>query len=94
MNRQLESFWAYKKIAYIVLRGDDTECFFPYGYDEKKSNVLYSTAKDRISNAIISTCFKKHFHEVLNERRHSEELSAVLLFLRLIIHLKEEDYPA
>ena len=39
------------------------ESLFSYGYNDKKSKVLYSAGKDIILNAIISTCFKKHFHE-------------------------------
>ena len=39
-----------------------------YGYSEKKPEVLYSAAKDRIHDAIIPTCFKKHFREIMNER--------------------------
>ena len=43
-----------KELAYIVLCGDSMECFFSYGYNEKKSKVLYSVAKDKIPNAIVS----------------------------------------
>ena len=59
-------------LAYIVLRGDDNECFFSYGYNEKKSKVLYSATKDRIPNAVITTSVQKYFHEVLNERWHND----------------------
>ena len=37
-------------LAYIILHGVDEECFFSYGYSEKKSLVLYSVAK-------VSQCF-------------------------------------
>ena len=50
------------RLAYIILRGDVEECFFSYGYLEKKSLVLYSVAKEKIPNAFISTSFKRH-HE-------------------------------
>ena len=43
-----------KELAYIVLCGDSMECFFSYGYNEKKSKILYSVAKDKIPNAIVS----------------------------------------
>ena len=43
-----------KELAYIALCGDSMECFFSYGYNEKKSKVLYSVAKDKIPNAIVS----------------------------------------
>ena len=66
-----------KQLAYIILRGDDMKCFFSYGYNEKKSKVLYSSAKDRIPNEIISACFKKHFYEIMNGRQEYEEISGV-----------------
>ena len=55
-------------LAYIILRRDSDEVFFSYGVDPKKSTVLYSAAKKRIPNSIVSTCFKKYFHEIMNER--------------------------
>ena len=66
------------------------ECFFLYRYNEKKLKVLYSAAKDRIPNAIISTCFKKHFHEILNKRWHNEEFSTVLFYIPSITDWKEK----
>ena len=67
------------QLEYIILRGDIEESLFSYGYNGEKSKDLHLAAKDRISNAIISTCFKKHFHEIKNKRRHKEE-SFVLFF--------------
>ena len=40
-----------KELAYIMLRGDAMEWVLSYGYNEKKSKVLYSAAKDKIENA-------------------------------------------
>ena len=45
-------------LAYIILRRDDEEVFFSYGYDKSKSKVLYSYSKEQIPNAFISTSFK------------------------------------
>ena len=56
-----------KELAYIVLRDGAMECFFLYGYNTKKSKVLYSATKDKIQMLFIITSFKKHFHEVLNK---------------------------
>ena len=64
------------KLAYVVLRGDEEEVFFSYGYDEQNSKSLYSYAKESIPNAVTSTSFKKHHFETLNERRIKEEFSA------------------
>ena len=77
-NKSSGEFQCIKlSLAYIILRGDRDELFFSYGVDNKKSTVLYSAAKERIPNAIISTCFKKH-HEIMNERRHNEESSVMI----------------
>ena len=56
------------------------ELLFSYEYSDKNSKVLYSAVKDRIPNAIILTCFKKHYHEIMNERQHSEESSGLLFY--------------
>ena len=79
-----------KKLAYIVLHGDDMECFFSYGFNEKKSKLLYPAPKDRILIAVISTYFEKHFHEILNERQHNKEFSSLFDFLPLITHWKRK----
>ena len=77
------------QLAYIVLRGDK-ESFFSYGVNEKKSSFLYPVAKERILNAFVSTCFKKHFHEVTEERRHGEEISTLFFYLPSITDGKEK----
>ena len=68
IKRTVTFLGLWKELAYIVLRGGAMECFFSNGYNEKKLKVLYSGTKNKIPNAIITTSFKKHFHEVLNER--------------------------
>ena len=55
-------------LAYTFLRENIDESFFSYGVNPDKLTVLYSTAKERIPNAIISSCFKNHFYEIMNER--------------------------
>ena len=64
--------------------------FFSYGYSEKKSLVLYSVAKEKIPNAFISTCFKKHFPEIMNERWHNEEFSGIFFYLPSTTYCKEK----
>ena len=76
-------------LAYIVLRGDDDEVFFSYGYDKSKSKVLYSFAKQQIPDIFISTSFKKHFHEVMNEKK-DEKYSKMFYYLPPISDRKEE----
>ena len=76
-------------LAYIVLRGDDDEVFFSYGYNKSKSSVLYSYAKQQIPDTFISTSFKKHFQEVVNEKKN-EEYSKMFYYLPSISDRKEE----
>ena len=38
----------YETVGLIVVRGDDDEVFFNYGFDNDKSKVLYSYQKRRI----------------------------------------------
>ena len=57
------------RLAYKILRGDKKEAFFSYGVDNKESTILYSLSKEIIPNALVSTCFKKHFNEVMDKRR-------------------------
>ena len=77
-----------QQLAYIVLRGDENEIFLLYGYDKNKSKILYSFSKQQIPDAFISTSFKKHFNEILNEKRN-EESSTLFFFLPSITDRKE-----
>ena len=75
-------------LAYIVLRDDQEEIFFSYGYDKNKSKILYSYSKQQIPDAFISTAFKKHFNEIMNEKR-DENSSTLFYFLPSISDRKE-----
>ena len=76
-------------LAYIVLRGDSDEVFFSYGYSKAKSSVLYSYAKQQIPDTFIATSFKKHFQEVVNEKKN-EDYSKMFYYLPSISDRKEE----
>ena len=76
-------------LAYIVLRGDKDEVFFSYGYSKAKSTVLYSYAKQQIPDTFIATSFKKHFQEVVNEKK-DETYSEMFYYLPSISDRKEE----
>ena len=77
-----------QQLAYIVLRGDEQEIFFSYGFDKNKSKILYSYSKQQIPDAFVSTSFKKHFNEIMNEKRN-EESSSLFYFLPSISDRKE-----
>ena len=76
-------------LAYIVLRGDDDEVFFSYGFNKNKSKVLYSYSKQEIPDTFVSTSFKKHFQEVVNEKK-DEKFSKMFYYLPSISDRKEE----
>ena len=76
-------------ILYIILSGNSEEAFFSYGYNKKKSTLLYSFGEERILNVITSTAFKKHLNEILHERRTSKEFSALFYYLPFITDRKE-----
>ena len=75
-------------LAYIVLKGDEDEIFFSYGNNKSKSKVLYSYSKQQIPDAFVSTYFKKHFSEIMNEKR-DENSSSLFYFLPSITDRKE-----
>ena len=57
------------EVAFIVSRGDERELFLSYEYDSEKASILYSPLKQKIPDAFISALFKKHYSEIMNERR-------------------------
>ena len=77
-----------QQLAYIVLRGDEQETFFSYGFDKTKSKVLYSYSKQQIPDAFISTSFRRHFNKIMNEKRN-EDSSSLFFFLPSISDRKE-----
>ena len=78
------------EVAFIVLRGDERELLLSYGFDTEKSSVLYSSSKQKIPDAFISTSFKKHYSENMNERREKEDFSTLFYYLPFITDRKED----
>ena len=77
------------ELAFIMLRGDNNQTFFSYGFDPDKSAVLYSTSKQKIPDTFISTAFRKHYSEIIHERRKKDEFSTLLHYLPSITDRKE-----
>ena len=77
------------EVAFIVLRGDERELFL-YGFDTDKASVLYFSLKQKIPGAFISTSFKKHYSEIMNERREKEDFSTLFYYLPSITDRKED----
>ena len=79
-----------EQFAYIVLRGDKNEIFFSYGYNKNKSQILYSYSKQRIPDAFVSTSFRKHYNEIINEKKENEDSSLLFFYLPTITNRKEQ----
>ena len=47
-------------LGYLTVRGDESECFFDYGYSKDNSKVLYSMHKMKIPNSFCATIFNRH----------------------------------
>ena len=62
--------------------------FFSYGYDESKSNRLYSVAKKFLPNIFQGTCFSKHTQQILDGRL-SHDFSALFFYLPSTIDCSE-----
>ena len=59
-------------LPYIMVRVTTNETFLSYGYDEDKSNILYSTFKQILLNIFQCTPFKKYYPMLLDERSVQE----------------------
>ena len=70
-----------KRLAFIIVRVDQDEAFFSYGYDKSKSTKLYFTSKKQLPNIFSSTCFKKHQDFLVEQRSTQEKSTFVLLTL-------------
>ena len=71
-------------------RGDVDELFLPYGFDEDKSNVLYSSYKQILPNIFQGTSLKEHNTMLLNERTVLQEHSKMFFFLPSTTDRKEK----
>ena len=78
------------EVVFIVLRGDERELLLSYGFDTDKASVLYSSSKQKIPDAFISVSFKKHYSEIMNERREKEDFSTLFYYLPSITDRKED----
>ena len=76
------------RVALIIVRGDENECFLSYGYDPEKSKQLYSSFKKEMPNVFTSTTFKK-FNDFLTSTDKGE-YSTLFYFLPSITDRKEK----
>ena len=79
-----------KKLEYISLRGNKNETFYSYGYDKKRSKLLYCTMKQPLPNIFQCTSFKKHNNFLIQEKLNESNKSSLFLFLPSTLDRKEE----
>ena len=63
-----------------MVRGDENETFLSCGYDDDKSNILYSIFKQMLLNIFQGTFFKKH-HPMLLDEWSLQEYSTLFFYL-------------
>ena len=51
---------------------------------------MYSYSKQQIPDAFVSTAFKKHYNEIINEKKENEDSSLLFFYLPSITDRKEE----
>ena len=59
-------------------------------YDKEKSALSYSFCRERIPNAVTTTCFKKDLQKILYEQRNNEEFSNLFYYLPSTTDRKED----
>ena len=78
-----------KLLGTLVVRGCPEEVFFSYGYDRKKSKVLYSHNRKRIPNSFTGTIFNRH-RNMIESGEVEGDFSNIYFFLPAITNRPEE----
>ena len=73
--------------AYVMIRGSKDECFYTYGFDPKKSNLLYCHSKQLMPNVFKGTAF--NCHNLLNLAEAKNTMSNLFFYLPSITDRKE-----
>ena len=68
-----------KLLANIILRDDEVETFYSYGYDKERSKILYCLNKQPLPNIFQSTAFKKYISYLLDQK--NLQFSKIFMFL-------------
>ena len=80
-------FGVKETVGYIMVRGDHDQTFWTYGYDKKRSKLLYCFSKQPMPNVFKGTSFCCYGNQMLNER---EGFSKIFLFLQSITDRREK----
>ena len=89
-NTKTDHFRGVKKwLAFTMIRGEQDEVFYFYGYDEERSKILYSSFNYPLPNIFQGTAFKKHAKLLIKEKKTQEE-SDIFFFLPFTTDHKEK----
>ena len=76
-------------LGFLMVRGDPDEVFCPYGYDEERSKILYSSFKHPLPNIFQGTAFKKHVLSWLKKNKLKINQNISFSYLQLLIGNKK-----
>ena len=69
-NTKTDHFRGVKKwFAFTMIRGEQDEVFYFYGYDEERSKILYSSFNYPLPNIFQGTAFKKHAKMLIKKKK-------------------------
>ena len=77
----------YETIGFLVVRGDPSEVFISYEYDNEKSKTFYSSLKRKVPSSFSGTLFNHHIK--LIDGSGNLEMSRLFFFLPSITDRKE-----
>ena len=77
-----------ENVAYIMIRGYEDETFYTYGFDPKKSSILYCYSRQLMPNIFKGTAF--NCHNLLSVAEGKPTSSNLFFFLLSITDRKEE----
>ena len=78
----------YETVGLIIVRGDDDEVFFNYGFDKDKSKVLYSYQKGKIINSFSGTTLNCH-KDMIESGELESEYSNLFFFFYRALHYRQ-----
>ena len=78
-----------KELTFILLRAVSKK-FSLVRLRFWQSSYFIFDIKTKIPDAFVSTTFKKHYSEIINERREKDEFSSLFYYLPSITDRKEE----
>ena len=78
------------KLGYITLRGDDRARFYSYGYNKRKSSLLYCSMKTPLPNIFSCTAFKRHLSYLFDQNQAKIKSSGMFSYLPSTLDRKED----